>query len=108
MHQACKSGLHAADYASSKSSRTSRLERELQMIQLSATRCSCIAILWDSLVSFAAILFVLLLNVCLFLFISLWLSSETFGYTLVHPLPIPPMLEISGPLFIGRNVREMN
>jgi hypothetical protein len=29
----------------SKSSRTGRLEGELQMIQLSATRCSCIAIL---------------------------------------------------------------
>jgi hypothetical protein len=30
-------------------------ERELQMVQLSATSCSCIAILWVSLVSFAAI-----------------------------------------------------
>jgi hypothetical protein len=30
----------------SKSIRTGRLERELQMVQLSATRCSCIAILW--------------------------------------------------------------
>jgi hypothetical protein len=30
----------------SKRFRTGRLERELQMIQLSATRCSCIAILW--------------------------------------------------------------
>jgi hypothetical protein len=37
----------------SKSFRTGRLERELQMIQLSATRCSCIAILSASLVSFA-------------------------------------------------------
>jgi hypothetical protein len=39
----------------SKSSRTGRLERELQMVHLSVTRCSCIAILWFSLVSFAAI-----------------------------------------------------
>jgi hypothetical protein len=39
----------------SKSFRTSRLARELQMVQLSATGSSCIAILWDSLVSFAAI-----------------------------------------------------
>jgi hypothetical protein len=39
----------------SKSFRTGRLERELQMIQLCATRCSCIAILWVSLVNFAAI-----------------------------------------------------
>jgi hypothetical protein len=38
----------------SKSFRTGRLERELQMVQLSATRCSCIAILWVSLVSFVA------------------------------------------------------
>jgi hypothetical protein len=35
--------------------RTGRLERELQMVQLSATSCSSIAILWVSLVSFAAI-----------------------------------------------------
>jgi hypothetical protein len=39
----------------SKSSRTGRLEREQQMIQLSATRWSYIAILWVSLVSFADI-----------------------------------------------------
>jgi hypothetical protein len=39
----------------SKSFRTGRLERELQMVRLSANRCSCIAILWVSLVSFAAI-----------------------------------------------------
>jgi hypothetical protein len=38
----------------SKSFRTGRLERELQMVQLSATKCSCIPILWVSLVSFAA------------------------------------------------------
>jgi hypothetical protein len=31
------------------------VDRELQMVQLSATRCSCIAILWVSLVSFVAI-----------------------------------------------------
>jgi len=37
----------------SRSFRTGRLERELQMVQLS--RCNCIAILWVSLVSFAAI-----------------------------------------------------
>jgi len=31
------------------------MERELQMLQLSATRCSCIAIMSVSLVSFAAV-----------------------------------------------------
>jgi hypothetical protein len=39
----------------SKSFRTGSQARELQMVQLFATRCSCIAILWVSLVSFAAI-----------------------------------------------------
>jgi len=39
----------------SKSFRTGFLEREMQMVQLSATTCSCNAILWVSLVSFAAI-----------------------------------------------------
>jgi hypothetical protein len=39
----------------STSFRTGRLERELQMVQLSDTRCSRIAILWFSLVSFATI-----------------------------------------------------
>jgi hypothetical protein len=39
----------------SKSFRIGRLQRELQTVQLSATRCSGIAILWVSLVSFTAI-----------------------------------------------------
>jgi hypothetical protein len=38
-----------------KSFRSGRLEGELQMTQLFATRCSCIAILWVSLVSFFSI-----------------------------------------------------
>jgi hypothetical protein len=38
-----------------KSFQTGRLEQEMQMVQLPATRCTCIAILWVSLVSFAAI-----------------------------------------------------
>jgi hypothetical protein len=36
----------------SKSFKTGRLEREMQMVQLSATRYSCIAILWISLLEF--------------------------------------------------------
>jgi hypothetical protein len=39
----------------SKSFRNERLQRELQMVQLSATRCSCITNLWVSLVRFASI-----------------------------------------------------
>jgi hypothetical protein len=38
-----------------QSFRTGRLERELQTVQLSATKCSCIATLCVSLVSFATI-----------------------------------------------------
>jgi hypothetical protein len=63
-----------------KSFCTGRLERELRMVQLSATTCSCVAILWVSLVSFTAI------TLCVAsqqVFISLWLSPETFGYILV-------------------------
>jgi hypothetical protein len=37
-----------------KSFRTGRLERELQVVQVSATICTCIATLWVSLVSFVA------------------------------------------------------
>jgi hypothetical protein len=39
----------------SRSFRIGRLEREPKMVQLSATRFSCITILWVSLVSFAAV-----------------------------------------------------
>jgi hypothetical protein len=39
----------------SKSFRTGRPERELQVAQLSVTKCSCVAIFWVSPVSFAAI-----------------------------------------------------
>jgi len=36
----------------SKSFWTVCLEQEIQVVQLSATRCSCISILWVNLVSF--------------------------------------------------------
>jgi len=39
----------------SKSFWTGCLEWELKMVQLSATRCSCIAVLWVSLASFSAV-----------------------------------------------------
>jgi hypothetical protein len=39
----------------SRSFRTGILEQELQMVQLSATKCSCITILWAILVSFVTI-----------------------------------------------------
>jgi hypothetical protein len=50
------------------------------MVQFSATRCSCIVILWASLVSFVIITFVLLLKECLLLwaYISLWTQFANF------------------------------
>jgi hypothetical protein len=65
----------------SESFRTGLLVRELQMVQLSATRCSCTAILWVSLVSFAAI------TLCVasqraFIVISLSAQSGNFW---IHP-----------------------
>jgi hypothetical protein len=61
----------------SKCFRTGRLERKLQMVQLSATMCSSVAILWVSLVSFVA------LTLCVasqrvFVFISLSTRSGNF------------------------------
>jgi hypothetical protein len=79
----------------SKSFRTGRLKRELQMVQLSATRYSCIAILWVSLMSFVAItLCVTSRRVSIFVYLStqsgeFWihprrshiLTFYTIGYT---------------------------
>jgi hypothetical protein len=78
--------LYKAEYEGvSKSFWTGRLERELQMVQLSATRCNCIAILWVSLVSFSAITLCVASNECLFLFLlRCRISPETFRYTLVR------------------------
>jgi hypothetical protein len=67
----------------SKILRTGHLERELQMIQLSVTRCSCIAIMWVSLASIAAITLGVasqLVFIVVVYFVKL--SPETFGYNL--------------------------
>jgi hypothetical protein len=78
----------------SKSFRTGRLERELQMAKLSAIRCSFIAILWVSLVRFVAITlciasqWVFIIIIIIIILLLLWfryrLSPQTFGYTLVN------------------------
>jgi hypothetical protein len=71
----------------SKRFRTGRLERKLQMVKLSATRYSCIAILWVILVSFAAISLciasqrVIRKVKCTFRY---RLSPETLWYTLLE------------------------
>jgi hypothetical protein len=67
----------------SKSFWTGRLEWKLQMVQLCTTRCSCIAILWVSVMSFATITFCVA-SQWVFIIIVYWLSLETFIYTLVH------------------------
>jgi hypothetical protein len=57
-----------SDESISKSFRTGHLEQELQMVQLSASSCSCITNFSVSVVRFAAItLCVLVLNGCLLL-----------------------------------------
>jgi hypothetical protein len=68
----------------SKSFRTGRLEQELKMVQLSATRCSYIAILWVSLVSFAATTLCVasqrVFIVVHFVIDSVWKPSDTSSY----------------------------
>jgi hypothetical protein len=76
----------------SRSFRIASLERELQIVQLSATRCSCIAILWVSLVSFAATtlyvasqreyIIIIIIIIIIILFISLSTQSGNFW---IHP-----------------------
>jgi hypothetical protein len=76
----------------SKSFQTDYLEQELQMVQLSATRCSCIAILWVFLVSFATItlcvasqwVFIVVIH---FIINSVWKLLDTplyIGFCLCH------------------------
>jgi len=68
----------------SRSFRTGRLERELQVVQLSATGCS-IGILCVSLVSFAAItLCVASQQVFIVVYFVNRPSPETFGCTLAR------------------------
>jgi hypothetical protein len=67
----------------SKSFRTGCLDRELQMVQLSATRCSCIAILWVSLLRFDAMsLCVASQRVFIVVSVFHYRQSVTFG---IHP-----------------------
>jgi hypothetical protein len=81
-----------------KSFRTGHLERELKMVQLSATRCSCIAILWVSLSEFcrhnplccfSTSVYCCCCCCCCCLF-RYRLCPVTFGYTLVQRVNEPP------------------
>jgi hypothetical protein len=68
----------------SKSFRTGRLGPELQMIQLSAIRCRCIAILWVSLVSFAAITLCVASQRVFVVVVVISLSTQS-GNFWIHP-----------------------
>jgi hypothetical protein len=68
-----------------KSFRTGRLELELQIVQLSATRCSCIAILWVSLVSFAAIT-LCVASQRVFIVVSVYFVVTQSGNFWIYPL----------------------
>jgi hypothetical protein len=77
----------------SKSFRTGRLQRELQIVQLSVTRCSCIVILWVSLVSFAAITFCIASQrvfVVYFVIDSVRKLLDTHSYKTLHQTYIFP------------------
>jgi hypothetical protein len=77
----------------SKSFLSGRLERELQMVQLSATRCSCIAILWISLVSFAAItLCVASQRVFIVIVFVVYFVKTQSGKFCIHPRVLTPLV----------------
>jgi hypothetical protein len=67
-----------------KSFRTGHLERELQIVQLSATTCSCIAILWVSLVNFSAIT-LCVASQRVFIFVSVYFFMTQSGNFWIHP-----------------------
>jgi hypothetical protein len=68
----------------SKSFRTGRLERELQMVQLSATRCSCIAIFVSQYSEFCCHNPLCCFSTSVCCLFRYGVSPETFGYTLLH------------------------
>jgi len=76
-----------------KSSQAGHLERELQMVQLSATGCSCVTILWASLVSFATIILCVAFHqVFIFVYLiidSVWKLLNTPSYDTFHILKSP-------------------
>jgi hypothetical protein len=88
-----------------KLTQTGRLERELQMVQLCATRCSCIAILWASLVSFAAIA-LRVASQRVFIFVCFVMTQS--GNFWIHPRTLSaedPSLNPDG-LFVILSVRD--
>jgi hypothetical protein len=95
---------HAFYEGVSKSFRTGRLERELQMVPLAATRCSCIAILWVSIVSFAAIT-LCVASQWVFIVVSVYFVMTQSGNFWIHPRIIvhPTTHSCSRPTWISSN-----
>jgi len=88
----------------SKSFRTGHLERHLQMVQLSICKCSCIAILWISPVSFAAIT-LCVASQQVFIFVStyfvidlVWklLDTPTYFYMIFSNIILPSQIRLHG------------
>jgi hypothetical protein len=71
----------------SKSFQIGLMEEVLQMLQLSATRCSCIAVLWVGLVSFAAITFCVASQR---MFIVVYFVMTQFGNLWIHSCILKP------------------
>jgi hypothetical protein len=78
----------------SKSFRTGRLERELQMVQFSATGCSCIAIFCVSLVSFAAIT-LCVASQRLIPKVSIYFVTTQSGNFWIHPHISVPLIYVT-------------
>jgi hypothetical protein len=68
----------------SRSFRTGRLKRELYMVLLSAISCSCIAVLWVRLVSFAAVT-LCFASQWVFIFVNLYLVIDSVRKLLDTP-----------------------
>jgi hypothetical protein len=69
----------------SKSFRTGRLERELEMVQISATRYSCIAILWVSPVNFV-VMTLFIASEWVFIVVSVYFVVDSVRKLLDTPL----------------------
>jgi hypothetical protein len=81
---------------------TGHLEWELQMVQLSATRCNYITILWVSLVSFATI--VLCVASQVFIVVSVYFIMTQSGNFWIHPCTL--QVRILWILYSAHNYKE--
>jgi hypothetical protein len=69
----------------SRSFRTGRLQRELQIVQLSATTCTCIATSWVSPVSFVTINLYIASQRVFIVVIVVYIAMTQSGNVWIHP-----------------------